>query len=86
MEKFTCPCCSYKTLDSGGEYDICPICFWEDDPFQFTDPDYDEGANKVSLKEAQKNYTLFGACDQHGRQFVRKPTLLDEKDTNWQPF
>ena len=31
MEKYTCPCCGYKTLDDEHEYEICPICYWEDD-------------------------------------------------------
>ena len=29
----TCPCCGYKTLNEKGGYDICPICFWEDESF-----------------------------------------------------
>ncbi|WP_078955217.1 CPCC family cysteine-rich protein [Streptomyces griseus] len=32
------------------------------------------GANKVSLTEAQRNYQDFGACDEHGRRYVRPPT------------
>ena len=28
---FKCPCCQYKTLDMRGEYEICPVCQWEDD-------------------------------------------------------
>jgi len=31
VEKYTCPCCGYKTLDDEHEYEICPICYWEDD-------------------------------------------------------
>ncbi|MBJ8192719.1 hypothetical protein JDS79_38930, partial [Bacillus cereus] len=51
MGKYTCPCCGYKTLNDEppGTYDICEICFWEDDGIQFADPDYDGGANIVSL-------------------------------------
>ncbi|CAL2104427.1 protein of unknown function [Tenacibaculum sp. 190130A14a] len=26
-----CPCCGYKTLESRNEFDICKICWWEDD-------------------------------------------------------
>ncbi|EJB9782664.1 hypothetical protein MXI60_003206, partial [Salmonella enterica subsp. enterica serovar Meleagridis] len=26
-----CPCCSYLTLPERGQYDVCPICQWEDD-------------------------------------------------------
>lgn len=30
-----CPCCGYMTLDRRGAYDICPVCFWEDDGSEF---------------------------------------------------
>ncbi|MDE7398828.1 MAG: hypothetical protein K2N06_04780 [Oscillospiraceae bacterium] len=33
MEKFACLCCGCLTLDERGGYDICPVCFWEDDAF-----------------------------------------------------
>lgn len=26
-----CPCCHYKTLTERGQYEVCPVCFWEDD-------------------------------------------------------
>lgn len=34
--KYTCPCCGYKTLDEEptDTYEICKICFWEDDETQ----------------------------------------------------
>ncbi|WP_078530969.1 CPCC family cysteine-rich protein [Streptomyces sp. PsTaAH-124] len=54
-----------------GSYEICPVCFWEDDGAQFRWPTIAGGANKVSLIEAQRNEQDFGACDQHGRQYVR---------------
>lgn len=86
--KYTCPCCGYKTLDEEppGTYDICAICFWEDDPIQFEDPDYEGGANRPSLKTAQKNVQLFGACEKRILEHVRKPKADDEKDPNWKPF
>lgn len=28
---FACPCCGYLTLDERGEFEICNVCFWEDD-------------------------------------------------------
>ena len=42
-EKFACPCCGYKTFaeQPNGHYDICEVCFWEDDPIQFDDPNYE---------------------------------------------
>ncbi|GIN93637.1 membrane protein [Siminovitchia terrae] len=86
--KFTCPCCGYKTLDGEppGTYDICEICFWEDDEVQFNDPDYESGANTPSLRKAQRNYIEFGACEERCIEFVRKPNKKDEKDQNWKPL
>lgn len=86
--KYTCPCCGYKTLDVAppGSFGICGICFWEDDNVQYEDPDYAGGANEPSLRQAQKNYRLFGACDEYCLQFVRKPNADDVKDETWQPL
>jgi hypothetical protein len=84
-EKYTCPCCGYKTLDEEppGTFDICPICFWEDDRVQFNDPDFKGGANDVSLREAQKNFKEFGASEKEVLKFVRKPRPNDKKDPDW---
>jgi hypothetical protein len=30
-ERFDCPCCGYPTLGTRGGYEICRICWWEDD-------------------------------------------------------
>lgn len=61
--KYTCPCCGYQTLDNKHEYNICPICFWEDDWWQENNPYLSGGANHVSLYIAQRNFQLFGACE-----------------------
>ena len=47
--KYKCPCCGFYTFDSklDGTYDICEVCFWEDDPIQLDDPDFEGGANNV---------------------------------------
>jgi hypothetical protein len=85
MKKFTCPCCGYKTIDSDGNYEICPICFWEDDPFQKMN-EYDVGANTIPLVEAQKNYIRYGACEEKATHVVRKPTVKDRRDPDWKPI
>lgn len=73
---YSCPCCGYKTFleKPPGTYDICDICFWEDDPIESTDPKYSGGANKISLEEAIKNFEKFGACRENSKGSVRKPT------------
>jgi hypothetical protein len=83
---YTCPCCGYRTLgDLPGSYDICHVCFWEDDQVQILDPWFAGGANKPSLVEAQNNFERFGACDEHGKQFVKGVSPGDEKDSKWRP-
>lgn len=83
--KYTCPCCGYKMLDNKppGTYDICKICFWEDDKVQFENPDFKRATNEVSLKEAQKNFLTFGASSKRFLQYVHKPTSRDIKDPSW---
>ncbi|MBE6087086.1 MAG: hydrolase [Clostridium beijerinckii] len=78
--KYKCPCCGYFTFDEkpDGNYDIFSVCFWEDDPIQLNEPDYEGGANHVSLNQARKNYLEFGACEKSIIPNVRK-TYDDEK-------
>jgi rubredoxin len=75
IKKYECPCCGYLTLDEQppGTYEICPVCFWEDDPVQFEDPKYEGGANRISLNQARINFRLFGAIDKESIKYVRKP-------------
>jgi hypothetical protein len=82
---YTCPCCGYKTRDNEqhGSYDICPICYWEDDAFQVEDPDTDMGANPISLRQAQKNFKEFGACDIEMKRYVLTIRTGYELDSNW---
>ena len=56
MNKFKCPCCENYTLEEEppGTYEICRICYWEDDGVQYNNPDYKGGANEMSLNEAKK--------------------------------
>ncbi len=83
MEKFNCPCCGYKTLEEEFSWDICPICYWEDDPLQFKNVDLEGGANTVSLRKAQKNFIEFGACERDMLRYVREPNIYDIKDDKW---
>ena len=56
-------------------WEICPVCFWEDDGQD--DPRADEvfgGPNgSLSLSEARRNFQAFGAIDERSKQFVRTP-------------
>ncbi|WP_431109000.1 CPCC family cysteine-rich protein [Winogradskyella poriferorum] len=58
-----CPCCDYYTLSERGVYDICPICFWEDDGIDITELDKHSGPNHITLREGRFNFEKYGACD-----------------------
>ncbi len=74
-QRFACPCCGFLTLEEApsGTFDICPVCFWEDDNVQFRDHDYEGGANTVSLNQARENFRLHGASEPRFRSNVRPP-------------
>lgn len=48
-----CPCCGKSAVS---EYDICPVCGWENDPVQKERPNCRGGANRMSLIEAKKAF------------------------------
>ncbi len=72
---YACPVCGYLTRreESLGTYDVCPVCFWEDDPVQGADPNRSGGANHVSLNEAKRNFASFGASEERHQHHVRAP-------------
>lgn len=78
-KKNQCPCCGYYTLeDEPGRFDICPVCYWEDDGIQRDNPNYIGGANGISLNMARENYKKIGAISKEYLDIVRSP-YEDEK-------
>lgn len=66
-----CPCCDYISLAERGMYEICSICFWEDEGIDIDNlDDGGGGPNTTTLRQARANFRKFGACDEHGKQFV----------------
>ncbi|MBL1220596.1 hypothetical protein JET18_07085 [Chryseobacterium sp. L7] len=62
-ELFPCPCCNYKTILEEGNYQICKVCFWEDD------------GNRDDLKISSVNHmTLHEAKD----NFKKKDAILEK--------
>ncbi len=86
-ERYPCPCCSYLVFaEAPGSYDICPICFWEDDAVQLRYADSDGGANRVSLLEGQRAYAAIGASEGRFLTHVRQPTSGDWREAGWRPL
>jgi len=75
-----CACCGYATIDAKADFEICPICFWEDDGQDETDSDEDRGGpNQVSLTSARINFLTYGASDRKNLSHCRAPNDADEK-------
>lgn len=72
---YRCPCCHFLTLSERHEWEICPVCFWNDDGQDDEDADkvYGGPNHDLSLTEARQNYASFGASSQERRAFVRSP-------------
>ncbi|GAA6170716.1 hypothetical protein NBRC116592_03860 [Colwellia sp. KU-HH00111] len=80
-ELFACPCCEYLTLSARDCYEICPVCFWEDDGTQH--PEGGSMANRLMLGEAQDNFLKIGACDERAVAFVKKDAKLQYKKQDY---
>ncbi|MEV7198411.1 CPCC family cysteine-rich protein [Streptomyces griseoluteus] len=72
---YQCPCCGYPTLAERGLYEICAVCFWEDDGQDDHDADRVRGGPNglLSLTEARRNFHARGAGDERCTEFVREP-------------
>lgn len=69
-----CPCCGHATLDERGGYDICRVCFWEDDGADNAEADRHSGPNHMTLTEGRINFLRTGASDARSLHHVRRPT------------
>ena len=68
-----CPCCHSLTLPGRLDWDICLVCFWEDDVLVENGRDPQSPANKSRLSTAQVNYLTLGACAEAAIPDVRAP-------------
>ena len=72
----SCPCCGFWTLNEQGAYNLCPVCYWEDDGQDEQDKDEVRGGPNanLSLTQARLNFDEFWACERRFIDKVRKPT------------
>jgi len=82
MKKKKCQCCWYLTLDIDSLFDICEVCYWQNDAVQNDDINYTWWANELSLKESRENYKKFGASDILFKNDVRTPLEDEDEKVN----
>ena len=56
INNFKCPVCGKHTFKNNDDDTKCPVCFWWNDIVQNTDPNFEGGANEMSLNEYRKNW------------------------------
>ncbi len=71
-----CPCCFSRTLTARGRFEICEVCYWEDDGQDDADADVVCGGpnGDLSLTKARENYALTRASDACFAKSLRSPT------------
>ncbi|GAB4135593.1 MAG: CPCC family cysteine-rich protein [Planctomycetaceae bacterium] len=87
MGNVTCFICGHRTLDKRCDWDICPVCFWEDDVFVTNGEDIASVANHgMMVSQAQANFIMFGASSKDAIPHVRPPKYDEEYDSSWTPL
>lgn len=78
-KRVACPCCGFLTLSDRGGFEMCPVCWWEDDGQDDIDSDIVRGGpnGELSLSQARVNFRSVGASDPRFVKSVRPP-LPDE--------
>ncbi|GAA1941010.1 hypothetical protein GCM10009717_04130 [Agromyces allii] len=66
-----------------GSYEICDVCYWEDDAIQLRWPNLAGGANRTSLVESQRNYSTLGAMEERFVGMVRDATPAEARERAW---
>ena len=79
---YHCPCCGCRTLEERGMFEICPVCFWEDDGQDDHDAHVVRGGpnGALSLNIARDNSLRLGACEQSMIDNVRPPSPEELRD------
>lgn len=71
---FACPCCGRRTLEEIGAYDICKVCWWEDDGQDNQNAHIAMGGPNygISLSQARYNYLTGGLYDPSRKDLMKK--------------
>jgi uncharacterized protein YjbI with pentapeptide repeats len=74
-----CPCCYSLTLTGRGHFQICEVCFWEDDGQDDADADAVLGGpnGELSLTQGRANYATLRTSDPRHSASVRRPTKAE---------
>ena len=85
-EFLPCPCRGHQALGELWAYEICPVCYWEENHSQLRHRTSGGGPNHgLSLIEAQADYRRIGAVTKEMRRHVRPPRDDGPPDPGFRP-
>ena len=81
-KRSACPCCRFLTLHERGGFEVCKVCFWEDDGQDDQDASVVRGGpnGALGLEQARRNFAVHGACDETFKRSVRAPLPEERGD------
>lgn len=73
--KYSCPCCRCFTLMGRGRFEVCPVCYWEDDDQDDHDAEVVRGGPNadLSLSAARENFAREQVVSPEFKDSVRAP-------------
>lgn len=76
--KMKCPICGKYEFEEYDDYDICPVCNWENDGLQYDDHNYAGGSNHLSVNEARIEYFVMN----HPKTAAQAAKAKEEYENN----
>lgn len=73
IELISCPCCGSRTIGERGNYEICKVCWWEDDgqDNESADKVYGGPNYGISLTQGRYNFLTFGLYDPERKDLMK---------------
>jgi hypothetical protein len=76
----SCPCCGSRTIGERGNYEICKVCWWEDDGQDNKHANKDMGGpnSGVSLTQGRINFINYGIYDPKRKDLIKIKEVADK--------
>jgi hypothetical protein len=59
-KRIKCPVCGQFSFERMNNFEVFEVCGWENDGVQYGNPDYDGGANELSLNQFREQWQEAG--------------------------
>lgn len=76
----SCPCCGARTIGNRSEYEICTVCWWEDDGQDNENADIIMGGPNygISLTQGRINFLKHGIYDPNRTDLIKQKENIEK--------